>query len=320
MKGAGVMVMLCAGILMLLAAQALATARGCSFKKTLQQGGYVFDVNSRPADGCAVQVIEVAVRKGGKPFASFKADVDFLAGNAWIADLNGDNKPELAVASSSARDNGRGTCDVYWLEGNLLRRASLPKNEEGAGYRGQDSFRLAGSKIVRTFPVYRDGDPDNRPSGGTRSMQYAFQDGRLELSGNKDEFAATASVAIPEARLTPPAALVKTAKPAPAAPAGKPVIQGIVSNSASIEIRADRPISKFKLLKLDKPARLAIDIPRATSAMAKQSLVIGSNGIDKARVGANPGFLRIVFDSTQAAFPAHSVSTTENGLRVEFTR
>lgn len=206
MKGTMMMVMLSAGMLMLLgSAPASAVDRGCSFKKTLRQGGYVFDVSSRPADGCAVQIIEVAVRRGDKPFASFKTDVDFLAGSAWTADLDGDGKPELAVASRSVKDNGRGTIDVYWLEGNLLQRAALPKHEEGAGYQGQDSFRLNGSKIVRSFPVYRDNDPDNRPSGGTRTLQYTFRDGRLELDGKSDEFATTASVATPEAPLRPTA-------------------------------------------------------------------------------------------------------------------
>lgn len=319
MKGTMMMVMLSAGMLMLLGAVPASADRGCSFKKTLQQGGYVFDVSSRPADGCAVQIIEVAVRRGGKPFASFKTDVDFLAGSAWTADLNGDGKPELAVASRSVKDNGRGTFDVYWLEGNILQRAALPKYDEGAGYQGQDSFRLNGNKIVRTFPVYRDNDPDNRPSGGTRTLQYTFRDGRLELEGKSDEFATTASVA---PHVTPVRSAVAEASPAAEKPAaaGKPVIQGIVSGSSFIDIQANSTIVKFKLLKLDKPARLAIDIPRATSAMSSQSISIGSNGILKARVGANPGFLRIVLDSSQTSFPSHSVAATENGLRIEFTR
>ena len=336
MKGAMMMVMLCAGSVMLLASTpASAAVGGCSFKKTLQKSGYVFDISSRPADGCAVQIVEVVVRRGGKPFASFKADVDFLAGSAWTADLDADGKPELAVASRSVKNDGRGTFDVYWLEGNVLQRVALPKHEEGAGYQGQDTFRLAGSKIVRSFPVYRDNDPDMRPSGGTRILRYTFRDGRLELEGKTDEFATTAFVASPEPPLRPLTAKARpvvekqqattapwpvAAESPPTLPAGKPVIQGIVSNSSSIDIQANRPIAKFKLLKLDKPTRLAIDIPRATSAMPKNSIAIGSNGIDKARIGGNPGFLRIVLDSSLVAFPAHSVATTQNGLRIEFTR
>lgn len=193
------MVMLCAGILMLLASEpAIAAVRGCSFKKSLQKKGYVFDVSSRPADGCAIQVIKIVVSRSGKPIATFKTDVDFLAETAWTADLNGDGKPELAVASRSSKSDGRGTFDVYWLDRNVIKRAALSKNEEGAGYQGHDSFSLVGSKIIRSFPVYHDGDPDNRPSGGTRTLQYSFQDGRLELNGNKDEFGSTAAVAVPE--------------------------------------------------------------------------------------------------------------------------
>lgn len=337
MKGTKMMVMLCAGILMLhLTAPALFADRSCSFRKTLQQSGYLFDVYSRPADGCAIQIIEVAVRRGGKPYASFRADVDFLAETAWAADLDGDGKPELALASRSVNNNGRGALDVYWLEGNVIRRAVMPKNEEGAGYQGHDSFRLAGRKIIRSFPVYRDGDLDNRPSGGSRTLQYTFQDGRLEQDWNMDEFATTASRAVLEPVFSTAVAKVRpavakqglpSASPGPvpaetasAVPDGRPVIQGIVSDASFIDIKADRPIVKFKLLKLDKPARLAIDIPRAIASMPRQPIAVSSNGIARARVGENRGFLRIVLDSARAEFPAHSVTTSENGLRIEFTR
>lgn len=187
--------LLFSGFLMLLA-QAVpvpAASRNCSFRKTVQQGGYAFDVTSRPADGCGVQIIQVTLRQGGKRVATFKADVDFLAEVAWAVDIDGEGKPELVVASRSARDGGQGTFDVYWLEGKALRRASMPVGEEGAGYLGHDAFRLDGERVVRSFPVYRTGDPDNRPSGGMRTLRYAFHNGKLDLHVKSDDPVAKAS-------------------------------------------------------------------------------------------------------------------------------
>ncbi len=223
MKGA--MTMLCAGILMLFAsAPALAAGRGCTFKKTLKYKGSFFDVVSRRTHVCSIQVVEIVVRRRGRTFAAFKTDVDFLAHKAWTTDLNDDGKPELIVASRDDGKNGRGALDVYWLEGNVIKRAAILKNEEGAGYLGRDSFRLHGRKIERSFPVYRDGDPDNSPSGGTRILQYTFQDGRLELNGNKDEFATTAAVVIPEPLVRPAEPGPVPAEAYPTAAPDKPVI------------------------------------------------------------------------------------------------
>lgn len=192
-----VMVPLFIGFSMLLqqAAPVSAAPRGCSFRKTVQQGGYVFDVASRPADGCGVQIIQVIVRRSGKQLAIFKADVDFMVEDTWAVDMDGDGKPELAVASRSSRDGSPGTFDVYWLEDKALRRASLPADDEGAGYLGHDRFRLDNGRIVRSFPVYRIGDPDNRPSGGMRTMRYGFHDGKLNLNVKSDDPAATAAQA-----------------------------------------------------------------------------------------------------------------------------
>ena len=219
------LVMLSAVMLTMLApAPASAAVRGCTFKKTLKYKGSFFDVVSRRTHVCSIQVVEIVVRRRGRTFAAFKTDVDFLAHKAWTADLNDDGKPELIVASKDDGKNGRGTLDVYWLEGNIIKRAAIFKNEEGAGYLGRDSFRLDGRKIVRSFPVYRDGDSDNSPSGGTRILHYTFQDGRLELNGNKDEFATTAAVVTPEPLVLPAEPVPVPAEAYPTAAPDKPII------------------------------------------------------------------------------------------------
>jgi hypothetical protein len=41
-----------------------------------------------------------------------------------------------------------------------------------AGYMGRDRFSVAGDRLVRQFPLYRDGDSNAAPSGGTRQLHY----------------------------------------------------------------------------------------------------------------------------------------------------
>jgi hypothetical protein len=50
------------------------------------------------------------------------------------------------------------------------------------GYMGHDEFAIVENSLVRRFPVYRDGDTNAAPSGGTRQIQYklvAGESGRV---------------------------------------------------------------------------------------------------------------------------------------------
>ncbi|HEY3309556.1 MAG TPA: AMIN domain-containing protein [Desulfuromonadaceae bacterium] len=390
-------------ILLMAAVPASAAVKDCAYKKTLQQGSYIFDISSRPADGCAVQIVEVVIRRGAKPIAHFKTDVDYLVETAWIVDLNKDGKPELAVASRSVKSGGRGTFDVYWLDGNIIRRAAMQEHEEGIGYQGHDAFRLQGRSIARSFPVYLENDPENRPSGSMRTLQYEFNKGKLELNLKLDSAIAAAAVPIPPVqpvaaaqpernkKQAPPVALVSaepaspapleiknqviakpvndetanvpvkaeaevlktapesaipqavepavtmaaapekliSAEPAPmiaketrksVASVNKSIVRKIAVGAGFIEIQSTEPVLNYKIIKLDKPARIAIDIPGAQSGIATKSVAIGRHGISKARIGTSSGTLRVVLDSLRAAvFPPYSVTTADNNLRIDFT-
>lgn len=285
-----------------------AATGGCLFKKSLQKSGVTFDVSSRPAIGCAVQVIHISVRRGGKNFSRLSADVDYQAEDAWAADLSGDGKPELVIASRSAGSEARGVLDVYSLEGNSIRRASVPQLHGQAGYRGGDRFRLDGRQIVRTVPVYHDGDAAGNPTGGSRTLKYEFSDWKISLLENN----VTAAQALNDTDIG--RAVAKTV------PAGalKPVIRDITVTESSIEITGDVPLIKFKTMKLDKPERIAIDIPGSSSPLAGKRIKIEKYGISRARVGLNRGFLRIVLDSTLATFPKFTITTFDSGLRIVF--
>lgn len=256
----------------------------CSYTKSVQQGRTTFDVKSRPVVGCDVQIVTVAVRRGDKKAVGVKSDVDYLAQSAKAVDLTGDGTPELVITSRTSKGVVTEALDVYWLDGTTLRRAVVPELDDKSGYKGGDSFGLKGRLIVRTIPIYRDGDPVGKPTVGTRSLKYEFREGALT----------------------------------PYVPAAAPLaVTGITASEAGIEIRGGGPINKFKVMKLENPERIAIDIPGADSSLAGKKIAINRFGITTARIGRNNGFLRVVLDTNLSSFPKYQVKSSGTGTLVE---
>ena len=101
---------------------------------------------------------------------------------AEVADLNADGSPEVYVYVTSARANA-GTSLVAYAANRRKSMSGIylppvdPASKEAEGYRGRDEMRTVENVLVRRFPVYRDGDPDDRPSGGMRQIQYTLAHG-----------------------------------------------------------------------------------------------------------------------------------------------
>ena len=54
-------------------------------------------------------------------------------------------------------------------------------NARGYMHMGHDKFSISGNHLVRTFPVYEDGDSNASPSGGTRKLEYKLIPGESGL-------------------------------------------------------------------------------------------------------------------------------------------
>ena len=46
------------------------------------------------------------------------------------------------------------------------------------GYMGHDTIERQSEMLVRTFPIYQQGDSNAEPTGGTRSLIWDFRNGR----------------------------------------------------------------------------------------------------------------------------------------------
>jgi hypothetical protein len=42
---------------------------------------------------------------------------------------------------------------------------------------GHDEFTIMETTLARRFPIYKEGDTNSNPTGGTRQIEYKLQDG-----------------------------------------------------------------------------------------------------------------------------------------------
>jgi hypothetical protein len=101
---------------------------------------------------------------------------------AEVADLNADGSPELYVYLSASVPGQAGPLvGVAANARQSLSDISLPPLDgvpaASRGYQGQDQFAVLEGVLGRRFPIYRDGDPADAPSGGLRQLQYRLHRG-----------------------------------------------------------------------------------------------------------------------------------------------
>lgn len=111
-----------------------------------------------------------------------RVETDGVVTGAEVADLNADGSPELYVYVTSAGSGAYGSLAAWSANRKKsLSAISLPELAEdpvqGKGYMGHDEFLVAEQYLVRSFPVYKEGDSNAAPSGGTRQLRYRLQPG-----------------------------------------------------------------------------------------------------------------------------------------------
>lgn len=159
------------------AASAAATA---GFDQTLILQGVSFHVSS--ANAGSMNRLRIQPHGLNRDNAVIEKAIDGTVSGAEAADLNVDGSPELYVYITSAGSGSHGSLAAYAVNrGQSLSEIHLPPLQDdpkaAKGYLGHDEFRIVESTLVRRFPVYRDGDANAHPTGGTRQIQYKLKAG-----------------------------------------------------------------------------------------------------------------------------------------------
>ena len=102
--------------------------------------------------------------------------------NAEIGDLNIDSYPEVFVYLTSDGSGSYGKFIGYSVNnGKSVSQVYLPEisenNEVNKGYMGHDEMAIVENTFCQRFPIYKDGDSNANPTGGTRQIQYKLVDG-----------------------------------------------------------------------------------------------------------------------------------------------
>ena len=150
------------------------------FQKTLTLQNITFDI-STTGEG---SISQLTIQPKGLEIDNQKITLE-LEGqvtNAEIEDLNSDGSPEILIYTRSLGSGSYGNVIGYSVNnGKSISQIYFPElsdnKEANIGYMGHDEFAIIETSLARRFPIYKNGDTNNNPTGGMRQIQYKLKDG-----------------------------------------------------------------------------------------------------------------------------------------------
>jgi hypothetical protein len=112
----------------------------------------------------------------------------------FVDDLDQNGYDELYIITEAAGSGSYG--HVIGYASNRDKSLSMihmpdvdPRSDDFEGYRGNDQFSIEDHQLIRIFPVYRNIDSNNAPSGGKRRIVYDLSPGEAmwQLTISKSE-------------------------------------------------------------------------------------------------------------------------------------
>jgi len=150
------------------------------FQKTLTLQNISFDIQTTGQGS----ISEVTIQPKGLEIDNQKItlELDGQIVNAEIEDLNSDGFPEILIFTISAGSGSYGNVLGYSVNnGKSISQIYFPElsenKEANSGYMGHDEFAIIETSLARRFPIYKDGDTNNNPTGGTRQILYKLKNG-----------------------------------------------------------------------------------------------------------------------------------------------
>lgn len=149
------------------------------------KSGKGFQVISRKLNESLADILVVGIG-----FENSRDTVKFIESEpfntAFLADLNSDGFEELYIITKSA---GSGSyLNIHGVASNsdksysnvaiqTISEKDLKEGKDFFGYMGHDKIVAEKDALVREFPVYKQGDTNDKPTGGTRKVYYKLSAG-----------------------------------------------------------------------------------------------------------------------------------------------
>ena len=145
---------------------------------TLSLQGVSFQVKTN-GQGSVRQLV-VKARENDHAYPAVKQELLGSLSGSEVEDLNSDGRPELVLFVTSAGSGSYGSM-LAWSasKGHTLLPITMPdlSGKLAQGYMGHDQFNVVETTLVRRFPIYRPGDTNAKPTGGTRQINYKMVPG-----------------------------------------------------------------------------------------------------------------------------------------------
>lgn len=149
------------------------------------KSGKTFKVITRTLNQSLTDILVVGIG-----FSNSSDSIKFLESepfnSAFLADLNNDGFEEIYIITKSS---GSGSyLNIHAVSSNSDKSYSLitvqPINEKDTqpgknfeGYMGHDNITVEKDALVREFPVYKQDDTNDKPTGGNRKIYYKLLKG-----------------------------------------------------------------------------------------------------------------------------------------------
>lgn len=151
------------------------------FSRVLNLQDVGFNVSSIEKDGKNILTIFTFGLKEHEYNETFNIEGEEVI-NAEVEDLNSDGSPELFVYTQSVGSGSYG--NVYAFSVNNKKSMSevyfqptAENSKINKGYMGHDEFSLVENTLGQRFPIYKEGDTNAEPTGGTRQVSYRLVEG-----------------------------------------------------------------------------------------------------------------------------------------------
>lgn len=137
-------------------------------------------------DGVSISKVQIQTK-------GFKIDQTIEVGNidpivkTQLYDLDLDGYEELYIFTQSAGSGSAGKFYVYASDKDKRLvgiRTSVESDSIIAkmkGYMGHDSYSINKDTLIRTFPLYKAKDKNNKPTGGTERIYYQLSDNKIGI-------------------------------------------------------------------------------------------------------------------------------------------
>ena len=146
------------------------------FKKTVSYKTIRFEI-TKSGDTLTIQPSGF-----GSDNTKVNKTIEGTVSNIEVDDINTDGSPELMIYITSAGSGSYGTAIGFSGNNNKsMSEITIPSMVDNPkankGYMGHDEFALVEGTLVQRFPIYKEGDTNSKPTGGTRQIQYKLKNG-----------------------------------------------------------------------------------------------------------------------------------------------